>query len=333
MEIIRIGRDEHSLIQDFIEKYWKSGHSLVKSKSLLDFQHLMGEYYCFYAAVENNQIWSLQGFIPTSQFDLSLSDNCDVWGAIWKTRDDSPDKMIGLSLLETIEKEFGKGSVGAIGISPIAKKIYRLLSWETGYLRHYYILNEKIDDFTILKTNTKPTYIKHPVSNDWHIKISYSLNDCEEPAEIYKPQKSIKFFINRYERHPIYKYSFWCFYQGDILKSIWAVRRITVNKNSVFRVVDVLGRIEEFPDLYNPIQDVLQTESVEYLDLLNYGIAPDVFKTIGFSELDFESTDTIIPNYFEPFEQKNVKIEVAFKSDSEYVCFKGDSDQDRPNIL
>jgi hypothetical protein len=41
----------------------------------------------------------------------------------------------------------------------------------------------------------------------------------------------------------------------------------------------------------------------------------------------------IIPNYFEPFEQKNVKIELAYKADFPYVAFKGDSDQDRPNIL
>ena len=38
--------------------------------------------------------------------------------------------------------------------------------------------------------------------------------------------------------------------------------------------------------------------------------------------------------YFEPFEQCNVKIDIAWKADYDnYVAFKGDSDQDRPNIL
>ena len=39
-------------------------------------------------------------------------------------------------------------------------------------------------------------------------------------------------------------------------------------------------------------------------------------------------------NYFEPFEQRNVKIEIAYKTKGDnYVAFKADSDQDRPNIL
>lgn len=333
MEIRQVKANEVNLIQDFIENFWKKGHSLVKSRTLLDFQHLMSNQYSFYVAVENNQIWSLQGFIPTSKYDSSLTENYDVWGAIWKTREDSPDKLIGLSLLKAIELNYGKGSIGAIGISPIAKKIYTLLSWKTGYLRHYFIINEAINDFTIAKFRTKPVFSTHSVSPNWNIKIKYTLVGCEQPAEIYKPKKSIEYFINRYEHHPLYKYLFWCFYENEIIKAIWAIRRITINNRSIYRVVDVLGQIEDFPDMYNPIQDIIQSESVEYLDIMNYGIDHTIFKKIGFTELDLESTDIIIPNYFEPFEQRNIKIEVAYKSDFNYVCFKGDADQDRPNIL
>ena len=41
----------------------------------------------------------------------------------------------------------------------------------------------------------------------------------------------------------------------------------------------------------------------------------------------------IVPNYFEPFLKQNINIDYAFKSKSPYVIFKGDSDQDRPNLI
>ena len=41
----------------------------------------------------------------------------------------------------------------------------------------------------------------------------------------------------------------------------------------------------------------------------------------------------IIPNYFEPFVRQNVKFAISYKARFPYVAFKGDADQDRPNVL
>ena len=71
-------------------------------------------------------------------------------------------------------------------------------------------------------------------------------------------------------------------------------------------------------------------ENAEYIDCLNYGISQETFLNMGFLVRE----NIIIPNYFEPFEQRNVDIEFAFSSKSdEYVIFKGDSDQDRPSFF
>lgn len=332
MEIRQLSVDEKGLIQDFIDKYWKKGHSLVKSNALLDFQHLEGPKYNFYAAIQDGEVWALQGFITTSIFDESLGKG-DAWGAIWKIRDDAPDKMVGIELLDRISKEYGFHSIGAIGISGIARKIYKMLSWETGFLRQYYIVNERMPSFSILAFDDKNTS-SHNSYGNWRIDTCSSLIGLSEAQlDSYTPQKTIKYFINRYECHPIYKYSFWCIYKGDELKSIWAVRRHVINGSSIFRIVDVIGRIEKFPDLYNGIQDILFKESAEYVDILNYGISPEIIENIGFSEVDLKSDKVICPTYFEPFEKRNIIIELAYKCQGEYVCFKGDSDQDRPNIL
>ena len=127
----------------------------------------------------------------------------------------------------------------------------------------------------------------------------------------------------------------WVIYHNDELVSVWAVRRITIDGTSIFRVTDVLGRIDNIPDLTENLQEILREESCEYIDFLNYGVSPDVFKEMGFNELNYdEDSSIIIPNYFEPYEQRNVKLDVAYKAIyDEYVVFKADGDQDRPNIL
>ena len=43
----------------------------------------------------------------------------------------------------------------------------------------------------------------------------------------------------------------------------------------------------------------------------------------------------MVPNYFEPFEKRNVYLDYSLKTVSGYKAefFKADSDQDRPNML
>lgn len=57
-------------------------------------------------------------------------------------------------------------------------------------------------------------------------------------------------------------------------------------------------------------------------------MAEDLFKQGGWVKR--EETSNIIPNYFSPFEMKNIEI-YYFSSDEDIILFKGDGDQDRPN--
>ena len=42
----------------------------------------------------------------------------------------------------------------------------------------------------------------------------------------------------------------------------------------------------------------------------------------------------IIPNYFEPFKRENIKLRYAIWPDKKTLpIFKGDCDQDRPNVI
>jgi hypothetical protein len=326
-------KEELPLLQKFIDKYWAKDHVFVKSKKLIDFQHLNTQpsMYNFFIAVddETQTIDGIIGYIPTSIYDTSLYNNGDYWGAIWKVRDDIQNeeiKMLGLFLLEEILYKKELKSFGAIGVSNIAKQFYQRLRYKMGILNQYYILREQKTPYTIAQApiNTKQTK-------------TFSLNNIKKTdlnqnifiTPFYRPYKSITFLINRYKHHPIYKYEFW----SVLDKCLLVTRKVTVNNNSIIRIIDCLGSLNNLPDLYLDFQSLLQIENAEYIDFINYGISECVFENMGFQKLDLNS-EIIIPNYFEPYIQKNIEITFAYKAPyADYVIFKGDADQDRPNIL
>ena len=98
------------------------------------------------------------------------------------------------------------------------------------------------------------------------------------------------------------------------------------------RIIDIFGDIDNVGSLKKQFENLLSIENAEYIDLLNYGISEKIFKKLDFSKLDFSSDDIIIPNFFHPFIQRNIKIEFSYISKYEdFTIFRGDGDQDRPS--
>ena len=325
-------QQELPLFQKFIYQHWSKTHVFIQSAELMNFQHYhpLKNEYNFTLAFNNDtqEIDGVVGYIPTSQFDPLLADQGDYWGALWKIRTDveNPEiKMLGLLLWEQIAYKNDLKSFGNVALSNVAKAFYKISRFKTGILNQYYILREQNKPYTIAVApiNTTQTsnaglrYIK---------KI-----DLTEPTNIkpfYRPYKSETYLINRYKLHPIYKYEFW----NIANQCIVVTRKINVNGQSVLRIIDCLGSLDNLPDLYPDFQMILKAEDAEYIDFLNHGIDEQVFIHIGFQKLDLDG-EIIIPNYFEPFEQRNIKLDFAYKADYDYIIFKGDADQDRPSIL
>jgi hypothetical protein len=329
-EIFYAKKDHETEVIQFIEQYWSKDHVFVKHNGLFEWQHLQNEKLNFILArnIEANTIDGILGFITPSQYDDNLKNN-DFWGAIWKTKEGTPPG-VGMALLNLLNKNIDS-SYAAIGISNIAKSIYLFLGYKVGELNHYYFINPEINNFEIAKnvTVSKSKLIK---------KSNNSFREIKDLAEIslqhdLKPEKSIQYLIGRYDKHPIYKYLFYGVYDYEELLAIFVIRKQIVRDKSCLRIVDIFGSLSKVENLNQQFYKLLTKEKAEYLDCLNFGISSNIFKVIGFQKLDFKG-EVIIPNYFEPFVRKNVKIEFAIKSNYDsYIIFKGDSDQDRPSIL
>ncbi len=329
-------KEELPVLINFIKNHWQSDHVFVKSKKMLDFQHLdkKNNRYNFIIGYNllTKQIDGILGIIPLSHFDQELDKYKDTWGGIWKVRSDVQNQeisMLGSNLFSFFSYY---NTHGSIGMSKIAAVLHKIRKYNTGVLNQYYILSNKIKDFKIAKiTDCVITDVVESKFNHYKIKMINDIIHYNDFKEVYFPKKSIKYFCNRFQNHPIYKYKFWEIFDSNN-KVIIVTRKILINDSSVIRIVDVYGRFDNFGSLFNQFQEILYNENAEYIDILNYGISQEIFQRIGFKKLSIND-NIIIPNYFEPFVNENIEINCAYRSESEYVIFKADADQDRPSII
>ena len=159
-------------------------------------------------------------------------------------------------------------------------------------------------------------------------------DDINQLHNVYVPQKDSAYIENRYLKHPVYHYRLWGIYQDDILECIWITRKVSVKNAVCIRIVDMVGDLNRLSNIRAEVIRLLNEHNAEYIDCYNYGIPDDVFTRTGFNEVS-ENNNVIVPNYFEPFEKRNVDIHYAVYSSNHIpvVIFKGDGDQDRPSIL
>ncbi len=322
--------DEMNDLKNFIRKNWREDHILVESEDLLKWQHADGNQLNFIIARENKSqtVLGIFGYIPTSKFDTTLKDNRDTWGAIWKVVDNAPSGL-GMDIMQFFHNEIKPVSHGSIGNSDIAQKLYRFTGQKIGVISQYYILSDSITEFKIAMKGSSINPSQKPDSDD----LREIILDNISLTHSYYPKKSLTYLINRYQKHPIYKYRFFGLYNDATLYAIFVIRKQFVGKESCLRIVDIYGDLSIAGQIYFSMQKLLHEEAAEYLDCLNYGIAESAFKNMGFQTLDYHS-DVIIPDYFEPFERQNVQTNFAVKSMlDEYVIFKGDGDRDRPSTL
>jgi len=317
-------------LQTFLKINFKENHIFVNDTTILEWQHLQNNYlnFIFVRNINSKEILGVMGFIPTFHFDPDLECNKDFWGAIWVVNKESPPG-IGLTLIKYFNKVYKPITYASIGISNDAKKIFKLLGQNIGTLSHYYFTN-----FNITK-NIADLIITSSMNYE---KSKYVLQELKSLDNIilkhvYKPTKSIKYLINRYKNHPVYNYIFLGIYQQNKLMSIFVTRKQYVNKFSCFNIVDVYGDLSKIGDISSELSNYLSIHEAEYIDCLNYGIDENIFFKLGFIKHN-DKNSNILPLYFEPFFKKNVEIDYAIVSDLDnYVIFKADADQDRPNKL
>lgn len=331
------GVDELDELLGFIDEYWQKGHVLTKSKELLNWQHFdkNNQCYNFVIATTNDtgEIHGILGFILSSIYDYDITTPIR-WGAIWKIREDVAVKGLGVMLKGFLEQKVPVNYIGGVGLSKYSKAIDKKLGERMGRLSQYYIANPYIKDYKLI---SNPLFQDNIPKNNKRLRYILEENFVEYAKKIENkimPYKSVKYYINRYYRHPIYKYESIGIVENDEVIAILMIRKAYYKQDSCIFVVDFIGNGSELSGCYEQFLDLLQRNSAEYICFPCCGIKDSYMREAGFCLRDDSSV--ILPIYYEPFERKNVELDFHFWTDSKFsdeIIVKGDSDQDRPNRI
>ena len=265
----------------------------------------------------SGRIRGFQFFIPMSYFDKSLSKK-----EIFLTNFYCDPKIIGggqiifKNLIKKVKPDF----IGTTGFKTSMINYHKKLRFNVNTLKHFYLKKNKINKFKYNSENFKLLY-----KND--------ILGLEKKVFKYQtPLKSKKFIINRYINHPVYKYFIYTNLKIKN-KSIIILREIKFKNKKYLKIIDFFGSNTNFKDYKNLFNYLILEKKYFSIDMYCYGISK---KTVISSGLKKNTFKDIIPEYYEPFVNKNINLNCGYyvkKKKNRIRLFKGDGDRDRPSIL
>ena len=330
MSSIRIAeQSDISIIKEFIHQHWKNNHILVTSDDVFNRFYCVGNKVNFVIAEVDNKISAVLGFIETKNMDVTIASET-LWLALWKVNDTLAEPATGIKLLRFLEQQKSPNMIGTLGISDVAGKIYKALGYTVNLLDHYFIGNSKITKTTISKKTLPFQVISKRIGTLTEASDINSLNIESNQ----KPEKSIDYVINKYQNNPFYQYKF-LHYQNKNSKLLLVVREVSVEDATVLRIVDLFGDINQLASSAGLLQSYVEAHNYEFVDCLIGGTLKLNLVNNGFNLLTDCKDDVCVPQYYEPFLQENKSIGYAFKTvgHEDFVLFKGDADQERPNTV
>jgi len=337
LTIGRCGPEEIDEVVHYIDAYWKHGHALVTSRRLLDWQHRSSDGgYSFVVARRDGIIIGILGYISTMRFDPALAADNVVWLTTWKVRDDAGVAGVGLALLQHLAAHEPHIAIGAIGLNPATRPIYQALGYRTGELQHYVLPNADRRRFALATLSPTPA----PVGADAAPLAARSVTDARAFDALTDvaattagiPRKTARYFVARYVEHPVYSYRVVGLTDRNTVVGVLATRLAEHEGHKAVRIVDFFGDPHLITRIGAVVQSLVQEYDAEYADMYNAGIDPAAFEGAGFRRVDPDGPD-VVPDHFEPFERRNVRLWFSIRAAGEPVLFKGDADQDRPSVV
>lgn len=342
-------------IMEFIEEYWSHGHILAHDRELFDFQYVYGDEVCFVLQEnpESGAIESVLGYIP-----YGTQGERDIFSAIWKVG--KKDGFLpGMELIRFLEAQGRCRNLLGVGLAAGAVSMMKYLRKKIGDFEQYYRLNPAVSQFRIAEIKTLPATgtganESDPADTAYPaVSSTEEAGDAEQGGEkthIWRrvtafeeigdvietwqrgrvPWKSAAFVKRRYFAHPEYAYETWHIAYGG-RDGLLVCRVQEAEGRSVYRIIDLIGDVSVLAGTEKLFAEQFAEHGYEYADCLVYGMDETIMERAGFVKRT-EEDGNIIPNYFEPFERRNITIHNYMPKLDQIVMFRGDGDQDRPSV-
>ena len=324
--------NEKKKIVEFIKNHWNNEHILTKEKKIFDYYYVEKKRLNFLIAKDKKKIVGILGFIKDEKY--SNEPNSIIWTSILKSLKNYP--TIGILLVNKLVNKFKKSDIGCMGNNIQSEKLFKLLGFFTNTLNHYFIINPKYHNFNFVKFLSEKRILlgkKKP-----NLKISYNFlnkKNISKVANFNFNKKNNSFIINKYLKNKFYNYKIISTNnQEKKIECIIVFRVIKIKNSKCIRVVDCVGNFKNIIILLYLFHELLIRYKAEHLDFytsLNISLA-----LLKYINKNYFKKNLIVPNYFEPLVQENIKIKYGIyyrRERKKYLFFKGEGDSERPNLI
>lgn len=327
-------KDDIEKIMQFIHDEWNANHILAQDRELFEWQYGRTEYGDYeninFVLMEekNGDLSGIIGFIVYS----NEKERLHISQAITKVKANGMMPMVGIELMRRQMQLVREKITFSYGTNPnTIKPLWeRCFHSEVGIMQQFYMINDKYDVYKIADIQEK--YLVMLNASDYSIESIDSLEgiNFDFSKDYYRlPYKSKEYIDKRYFKHPVYKYKKWIVKnQSGIVEALLFGREICMEDRKLLRIVDYRGELDILYQIGQELYRLVVNNDYEYVDIMTSGLDQSKMRDNGFNVLDSDGKN-IIPNYFEPFERRNVSV--YYQKSTDVVIFKADGDQDRPN--
>ena len=313
----------------FLKEHWSENHILIKKNKVFETYYKEGKKLNFFLAKDKQKIVGLLGFVKDEKY--SKLPNSIIWTSLLISLNNYP--TVGIKLVEKLVKSFKFSDIGCMGNNLVSERLFKLAGFRTIILNHYYLIKNK-RKYQLIKFKRKKNLLKKKLSINFNFE-EVSKKNIKNFNNFNYSFKNKNFLINKYLLNKFYNYKIYVIYNDDSTpKSFLIYRVINIKNSKCIRIVDRCGDFKTIKNDIAMFSYLLKKYNAEYLDFYSSEKIPiSLNKYINKNSYD---NNTIIPNYFEPFVQSNIKIRggVFFnRLKKKYFFFKAEGDSERPNLL
>jgi len=335
-------------IMSFISRHWGVNHIYSVSKELIMKEFLwLGQPDKLTIGLAKDANSEILGVFCFKFYNYSAMP--DLAGALWKVTSDAEKKyqMIGVRLRQFVIKNVKHRFFSAAGAGEQTKNTYKMLRLQWNQMNQYYIINPLIHEYKLtehlsLKPHKAETFglpdIEMKLVDNTDDLLSFDFDGISNTL----PFKDKRYIENRFFDYPFYNYDIFLVYKSNkqIAQNIVICRKAIAKDEkgqdiaSAYRIVDFYGPEDLLPSIISALFERVKIQGDEFLDFVCYGFDQELLKQAGMNSLNFDSTEVIVPNLFEPLVKENISVNcIADGTSGNYRHCRADGDGDRPSFF
>ena len=326
--IFRLAREEErDLIIDFINDNFDWRLPLINRPEYFDYYYMTDGLQ--FAIAELEGIYAaVCGYILAS-----AEETPDIWASVFVARKDCSG--VGIKLMAKLGELANARVVACNNIRENTLNLYRFLGWTAERIPHYYRIAERrsLNQYLLCKPDSLE---RLPAGGDLTLtKVNErQVDKLPFPDTEQLPEKDLWYIKRRYFHFPHQDYDVWSVREDKKPLAYLVTRAVASGEDGeipVVRIVDYIGSPSLLPRMGYAIDQLMNRFSAEYIDCYNVGIPAEIWNAAGLTERT-ESSAAVIPNYLTPPLYENTEYFYFTNTSDQFVLFKADGDQDRPNI-